>query len=518
MDTTVRYTGFGTDDDAWCRAPRLWRGSNTTLCLNATRFDALHDFATSSGLGLLFGLSYPGVDGGVGNDAFVIPPYNGSQNLALLRYAKRTGRPLVGVELGEEMTPEPNTTDFQHLVDAYRRLRRDLDDVYGAGADRPRVLGPCVGMDAETNGNSECLPNCSVSPFFSAFVAEGLVDAVCAHSYVRRADVPKASRGDAAAATWLCRGDESRRRRGCDVDHPCITATTPRPRRGSFVETRRAPHRYNNDGPWERPNFENQTLRQLDAIRAAAGRDAELWCGECGPHNGGGLANVTDTALSTFWYLDALGSVALKAVQFGRQALAGSHYGLLNPAADFEPNPDFYVAALWTRLVGATVLQTTLSTRPPGTPRADFYPAHGRNFYAAASGRGQDDDQVHVYAHCGVDGGVALAFINLGEDVAYNVTVNGVQSGPRLEWRLSAADLASRTLLLNDAPLETAGSALPAMDPVPGEGPLVLASQTLGFATLSGEYGVCGGGRRSSATVEERKLRRAARGRRRSST
>ena len=227
---------------------------------------------------------------------------------------------------------------------------------------------------------------------------------------------------------------------------------------------------------------------------------------------------MTDTALSTFWYLDALGSVALKAVQFGRQALAGSHYGLLNPAADFEPNPDFYVAALWTRLVGATVLQTTLSTRPPGTPRADFYPAHGRNFYAAASGRGQDDDQVHVYAHCGVDGGVALAFINLGEDVAYNVTVNGVQSGPRLEWRLSAADLASRTLLLNDAPLETAGSALPAMDPVPGEGPLVLASQTLGFATLSGEYGVCGGGRRSSATVEERKLRRAARGRWRSST
>lgn len=55
-----------------------------------------------------------------------------------------------------------------------------------------------------------------------------------------------------------------------------------------------------------------------------------LWCGECGPHNGGGLANVTDRVLSSFWYLDALAGLAKAGLQqFGRQALAGSHYGLL---------------------------------------------------------------------------------------------------------------------------------------------------------------------------------------------
>ena len=40
-------------------------------------------------------------------------------------------------------------------------------------------------------------------------------------------------RGDAAAATWIVRGDESRRRRGRDVDSPqSRVAATPRPRRG----------------------------------------------------------------------------------------------------------------------------------------------------------------------------------------------------------------------------------------------------------------------------------------------
>ena len=37
-------------------------------------------------------------------------------------------------------------------------------------------------------------------------------------AYFRRADLPKTSRDDAAAATWIFGGDESRRRRGCDAD------------------------------------------------------------------------------------------------------------------------------------------------------------------------------------------------------------------------------------------------------------------------------------------------------------
>ena len=40
----------------------------------------------------------------------------------------------------------------------------------------------------------------------------------CETAYFRRADIAKTGRGDAVAATWIFRGDKSRRRRGCDVD------------------------------------------------------------------------------------------------------------------------------------------------------------------------------------------------------------------------------------------------------------------------------------------------------------
>ena len=39
-------------------------------------------------------------------------------------------------------------------------------------------------------------------------------------AYVRRADLSPTNRGGAAATTWIVRGDESRRRRGYDVDSP----------------------------------------------------------------------------------------------------------------------------------------------------------------------------------------------------------------------------------------------------------------------------------------------------------
>ena len=41
-----------------------------------------------------------------------------------------------------------------------------------------------------------------------------------AAAYFRCADIPRMSRGDAAVGTWIFRGNESRRRRGWDVDIP----------------------------------------------------------------------------------------------------------------------------------------------------------------------------------------------------------------------------------------------------------------------------------------------------------
>ena len=55
----------------------------------------------------------------------------------------------------------------------------------------------------------------------------------------RRGYSVETSRGTAAAATWILRGDKSRRRRGCHVNLPWRRVATPRLRRGYSVETSR---------------------------------------------------------------------------------------------------------------------------------------------------------------------------------------------------------------------------------------------------------------------------------------
>ena len=78
-------------------------------------------------------------------------------------------------------------------------------------------------------------------------VVEASLTAEQVKQRVRRADLPKRHRGGAAAATWTFCGDGSRRRRGRDADSPSSRgdaaaatrivrgdgiAATPRPRRG----------------------------------------------------------------------------------------------------------------------------------------------------------------------------------------------------------------------------------------------------------------------------------------------
>ena len=57
-------------------------------------------------------------------------------------------------------------------------------------------------------------------------------------TFASGADVPRTGRGAAAAATWIFRRKESRRRRGCDVDiSRQRVAAPPRVRHGHSAET-----------------------------------------------------------------------------------------------------------------------------------------------------------------------------------------------------------------------------------------------------------------------------------------
>ncbi|XVF43193.1 hypothetical protein PTKIN_Ptkin02bG0020800 [Pterospermum kingtungense] len=81
---------------------------------------------------------------------------------------------------------------------------------------------------------------------------------------------------------------------------------------------------------------------------------------------------------------------------FCRQTLIGGNYALLD-ATTFVPNPDYYGALLWHKLMGSIVLSVTQEVDP----------------------------NLRVYAHCAKKKlGISLLFINLSKDKTFNVTLS----------------------------------------------------------------------------------------------
>eukprot|EP00051_Salpingoeca_urceolata_P034979 m.27574 g.27574 ORF g.27574 m.27574 type:complete len:516 (+) comp8574_c0_seq2:47-1594(+) len=284
------------------------------------------------------------------------------------------------LELGEEMAPSPPSSTFDNLVDGYRQLKANATRIFSAaGLSPPKILGPCVGMSDETPGHME---------FVNGFVN--------------------------------------------------ATLGVPSPFVDGIVM-----HSYNNDGGdgWKHPGFLQQTLLQARAMLAAVrsvSATTPLWCGECGPHNGGGVKNVTDRFISSLWYNDALGTLAaIGFKQFGRQAVVGAHYALLD--ASLQPNPDLYVAVLWKQFMGPVVLNASLSGLP---------------------------DTVHAFAHCAPagNGSVSVVLVNIG-----STEVSVAFAAPRQarhDLVFTAPDLLSTTVLLNGAPLRVSpDGSLPALAP-----------------------------------------------------
>eukprot|EP00947_MAST-08B_sp_MAST-8B-sp1_P001024 g1024.t1 len=324
QDNIVKYQ-VGSMTRERCLEPSTFRGKPVTQCLTMARWAEILGFAAGAGLDVVFGTS-----------SFFLDDPADTNLLDLLNYTKRTlNRSLYALELGEEMQPAACVTDPANcsLVRGYRALRRAVEGLWprsggsrsstsstttttttssAGGHATPLILGPCDGMVNEQPGDK----------FMNAFLkqvlqGEGLLDAVVMHSY-------------------------------------------------------------NNDqkGGWKAPGLmdggetQAQARTMLQFARQwplpTTGAPAPLWCGECGPHNGGGIENVTDRVIASFWYLDALGSLArMGLVEHGRQALVGSHYGLLRDsdgsAASYMPRPDYWVLLAWKRLMGTAVLDLNIT-------------------------------------------------------------------------------------------------------------------------------------------------------------
>ncbi|KAK8340468.1 hypothetical protein V6Z12_A08G102300 [Gossypium hirsutum] len=145
------------------------------------------------------------------------------------------------------------------------------------------------------------------------------------------------------------------------------------------------------------------TFSGLHNIIKNSTTSAAAWVGEAGGAYNSGHNLVTNAFVFSFWYLDQLGMASKYDTKtYCRQSLVGGNYGLLN-TTNFEPNPDYYSALLWHRLMGRNVLSTSFT----GT------------------------DKIRSYTHCAKQSkGITLLLINLNNSttvrakLAFNSTMS----------------------------------------------------------------------------------------------
>ncbi|EEF28717.1 heparanase-like protein 3 [Ricinus communis] len=248
---------------------------------------------------------------------------------------------------------------------------------------------------------------------------------------------------------------------------------------------------------------EANTFSRLKSTLKNSATSATAWVGESGGAYNSGHNLVSNAFVYSFWYLDQLGMSAVYDTKtYCRQTLIGGNYGLLNTTT-FVPNPDYYSALLWHRLMGRNVLSTNFSGMK----------------------------KIRAYAHCAKESkGVTLLLINLDNSttVQVHVTLNttatlhdkyrhhshrsfkshrshrtrtillpkGSADSTREEYHLTAKDgnLHSQTMLLNGNILDVNSSGdIPTLEPlrVNSSQPITVTPFSIVFVHLPYDLPAC---------------------------
>lgn len=137
----------------------------------------------------------------------------------------------------------------------------------------------------------------------------------------------------------------------------------------------------------------------------AAANGVATWNGEGALHAYSGVSGLTDTAVSTVYYLHALGSYAERGIGlFSRQTLIGGDYELVNRTT-LAPTPDYYGLLLFRKLVGGAALATVAVAAPAGV-------------------------RAHAFCALGAPGGVAVLLVNFAAAVGATVSIEWPTAPP----------------------------------------------------------------------------------------
>ncbi|KAK6912599.1 Glycoside hydrolase, family 79 [Dillenia turbinata] len=333
--------------------PRFTKDSSTMFgftngCLPMPRWDELNAFFNKAGVLVVFGLN--ALRGKtIASNGSALGPWDSSNAEALIKYTVNMGYSIYGWELGNELSGNGVGTriDADQYASDVTNLANIVQNVYKGFDTKPLVIAPGGFLDTE---------------WFTEFVVKtkNTVQAFTHHIYNLGPGVD---------------------------DHLIEKILNP-----SYLQGGQQP------------------FSQLQDILKRAGTSAAAWVGEAGGAYNSGRNSVTNAFVMSFWYLDQLGMASTYNTKtYCRQTLIGGNYGLLNTTT-FAPNPDYYSALLWHRLMGRNVLSTGFS----GT------------------------DKIRAYAHCSkqsihiilmIQQGITVLLINLDGNTTAEVRVS-TENGP----------------------------------------------------------------------------------------
>ncbi|XP_024984271.1 heparanase-like protein 3 [Cynara cardunculus var. scolymus] len=296
----------------------------TDGCFTMSRWDQLNIFFKNSGAKVMFGLN--ALSGRkINPNGTTYGAWDSSDAESLMRYTANRGYVIHGWELGNELSGTGIGTSIkakQYATDTIA-LQKLVQKIYDGFQEKPMVLGPGGFFDAN---------------WFNEYVLEAStsLQAITQHVY----------------------------NLGPGVDEHLVEKILD----PSYL-----------DGG-------SQPFRDLQNILKKHGTSMVAWVGEAGGAYNSGRNLVSNAFVFGFWYLDQLGMASTYDTKtYCRQTLIGGNYGLLDTTT-FLPNPDYYSALLWHRLMGRHVL----STRFIGT------------------------NKIRSYAHCSkTSAGMTVLLINL---------------------------------------------------------------------------------------------------------
>ncbi|PSS13898.1 Heparanase-like protein [Actinidia chinensis var. chinensis] len=400
----------------------------TEGCLPLSRWDELNTFFDKSGALVVFGLN--ALSGrSIMPDGSAVGAWDSTNAESFMRYTVKKGYPIYGWELGNELSGSGigvRVAADQYASDTIS-LQSIVQDIYKIIEAKPLIIAPGGFFDA--NWFKEFISNTTKS-----------LDVVTHHIY----------------------------NLGPGVDEHLVEKIL----NPSYL-----------DG-------EADTFRRLQSTLKNSVSSAIAWVGEAGGAYNSGHNLVTNAFVFSFWYLDQLGMAsAYDTKTYCRQTLIGGNYGLLNTTT-FIPNPDYYSALLWHRLMGRNVLSTSFSGMK----------------------------KIRAYAHCAKHSqGITLLLINLDNNntVETKVSFNSTRTlqhkhkshshrtkiirlrrrkkkseTTREEYHLTARDgnLLSQTMVLNGKILSLNSSGhIPPLEPlyVNSSEPITVAPFSIVFVHIS---------------------------------